>query len=134
MDLIAYLDIFKRRWILLLCCGALAVVAVLVTMPSKEQLTETRTSYRATATLIAGKGEEATMRPEVMALYTTVGRVPGDRGQDARQGRSASARLDGDGGAAGGDQLTDHHRGRRGTESRSGESVQASSPTRSSSS
>ena len=76
MDLIAYLDIFRRRWVLVLACGALAFVALLVTMPSKQQIAQSRISYSATATLISNGGPDAAITPAVMGLYATVGEVP----------------------------------------------------------
>ena len=76
MDVISYIDILRRRWILVGACVALAIVAVWVTLPQKADVSAATTSYRATATLaLAAHGGDPPNLAR-LALYATVGEVP----------------------------------------------------------
>lgn len=86
MDLIGYLRVFKRRWLLLLVPVVGALVVSWATMPS-QQAGQLVRSYTAKATLIASpaavQDQQAPLSVQNAALFATVGEVP----------RHAAARL-----------------------------------------
>jgi capsular exopolysaccharide synthesis family protein len=77
MDLITYLDIIRRRWILPVGGAMVAVLAVWVTLPaSAPEAASASTTYVATTTMIATHPEETTIGLPTIALLATVGEVP----------------------------------------------------------
>jgi capsular exopolysaccharide synthesis family protein len=80
MDLIAYLRIFRRRWLLLVVpmIGALAVAWL--TLPAQPKTGPVIRSYSATATLISSPSDSpnvgAAFNLNTAAVFATVGKVP----------------------------------------------------------
>lgn len=76
MDLINYLEILRRRWVLIVAAVLLALVAAWLTLPEKAESGPVVRSYEATATLIANPAAEVPMNMATAAVFATVGEVP----------------------------------------------------------
>lgn len=76
MDMIGYLTILRRRWMLLAVCTALTLGVVWLTLPKPGEAVATPQTYQATATLIASPTTEVPINLPLAALFTTVGDVP----------------------------------------------------------
>lgn len=76
MDMIGYLTVLRRRWLLLVVCTALALGAVWLTLPDAGEARAQTTTHRATATLIISPTSDVSINLPLAALFTKVGEVP----------------------------------------------------------
>lgn len=75
MDLISYLEIARRRWLVIVLACVLAVGATWFTRPTQAAVERSRT-YDATATLVVNPTLEIPPNLAALALFATVGDVP----------------------------------------------------------
>ncbi len=80
MDLTTYLQIFRRRWLLLVVPALCAVAVAFLTAPQPQTATTASATYTAKATLIASPTYTTAGQPPVqmadVALFTSLGSVP----------------------------------------------------------
>ncbi|QNN52170.1 polysaccharide biosynthesis tyrosine autokinase [Nocardioides mesophilus] len=76
MDLIDYLEVFRRRWVLIVAATAVAMFAVWVTLPSGDAVTQSHMEYKATATIVLRPSANQATNLSTVALYATAGDVP----------------------------------------------------------
>jgi Mrp family chromosome partitioning ATPase len=76
MDLSDYVEVVRRRWLLVLLTTGLTLLVVWLTLPSVAQNRSAVVGYEATATLIANPSTDEPFDLARAALFTTVGEVP----------------------------------------------------------
>jgi capsular exopolysaccharide synthesis family protein len=80
VDLITYLRVFRRRWVLLVLPMIGAVAVAWLTLPAQAQTGSVVHSYSATATLISSPSDSSsagsTFNLNTAAVFATVGKVP----------------------------------------------------------
>lgn len=76
MDLIAYLDVLRRRWALPVAGAIVALLAVWLTLPADGTSVRSTQNYTATSTLVASPSESAPQQLHLVALFARVGQVP----------------------------------------------------------
>ena len=76
MDLISYLNIARRRWMLIVAAVAVTLTVVWLTLPARAETSSSFVTYRATATLVATPSNDIQLNLPTVALFATLGVVP----------------------------------------------------------
>lgn len=81
MDLVDYLKVLRRRWVVVAACGLAALVVALVTLPpapstSSAPQAPTISGYKATTTLLQTSTGNATVPASTLPIFVARGAVP----------------------------------------------------------
>lgn len=76
MDLNAYLDVFRRRWLLIVAAAGASLLVTALTLPSTPEVVDRSVDYTATATIVANPAARESLDIQTVGLYATVGTVP----------------------------------------------------------